>query len=160
MSKKTGIALLVILAVSLLMNGFLLGFTVAGPGWRGEPPMPNPSERMYEAAKELSPENKTKVVAILDKYIPQVDAQREDGMGGFKAIRETLTAQNIDHDELDKLFARMSAHHTKTGKLLDSMIKDIIEALPDNDERAAFFMRALPPEPRFPPPSSSAHKHH
>lgn len=135
--------------LSLVLNGFLLGFILASPPWHGFMPPPDPAKRLYEAAQQLPEENRAAVVAILDRYTDRIDPRRN--MAGFKDIRAMLTSENLNPDALTDLFTRVSKQHEEMGRSMGAMFQDIIRAIPDSEQRIKFFERALPPEPPFPP---------
>lgn len=137
------------LVLSLVLNGFFLGFIMAGPHGFGPPP--DPSKRMVEAAMHLKPENRDNVMAILDRHMHTIDSNMQQGMNGFQNIRNILTAKNVDFGKLDTALSRMSKHHQDMGASMDAMLKEIAAAIPDAQERKTFFNNALPPAPPFPP---------
>ncbi len=153
MSKKINVAMNIGFVLSLILNGFLLGFILSGPPIRGGMPPPDPSKRLYEAANDLSPENRDKIITILDERTRKIDKKMRGEMDGFKDIRSALTADKLDLEKLDEAFKSIDVQHIEVGSMLSSMMKDIAAAIPDTQERVRFFERALPPEPPRPPPS-------
>ncbi|MCD8562514.1 MAG: periplasmic heavy metal sensor [Alphaproteobacteria bacterium] len=133
---------------SLVLNVFALGFILSGPFMHDGPPR-DPSRRLYEAAQNLSPESREKVMEILDKRTEEIDAVMEDRPEGFRKLSKILTAENISYDDLDKSFQDMAAHHEKVSAVLSQMCTELAHALPNKEERIAFFKEAIPPEPPF-----------
>lgn len=153
--KKTNRCIQIGFVLSLILNGFLVGFVMGGPhGLFGPPPMPDPVKRLYEAAEQISPDIRGTVIGILDRRTPEINTNMRDGMEGFKEIREALTAKDLHLEELDAIFGNMAKHHEKMGLSLGNMCKEIASAIPNFQDRAKFFELALPPEPPFrgPPP--------
>ncbi len=139
---------------SLVLNGFLLGFLLAGPFWRpGAFPPPDPARRLYEAAGRLGPETREAVIAVLDRRSAEVDENMRKNMEEFKEIRVALTAPDQTPEGLATLFQRLGRQHEKTGEIMGIMFGEIAKAIPDEQERIAFFRDALPPEPPGPPPA-------
>ena len=156
-SKKTNIFIQLGFVVSLILNGFLIGLLMSGPSGH-RPPPPDPSKRLYEAAAHLPPNSQAKVMPILERHTAAMGASMHKGMDDFKNIRHALTQPNLDSKELNIILDRMTSHHETMGSFMQEMFKEIVQALPDSQERAVFFKYALPPEPPFsmrPPPPES-----
>ena len=143
-NRKLYIAIQIGLVLSLVLNGFLAGVIVTGPFFHGPP---NPSHRLYEAAKDLPPDVKAKVEAILDKRIGDVEAAMHHGKSGFDAIRSALMAPTLDPAKLDAAIAGLSSHHVRVGTAIGRMLKEVALAIPDPEMRKEFFRDALPPPP-------------
>jgi uncharacterized membrane protein len=149
MANKLNLLVKIGFIVSLILNGFLFGLIAGGPFLHGPPP-PDPSRSFYEATAVLPPETRDKVVAILDKQVPRIRQTMRQGMDrGFTDIRNVLTAPNFSPGKLDEASKHMSEFHSRMGKTMDEMIKEIATALPDAHERSEFFKRALPEKPPF-----------
>lgn len=136
------------LIASLILNVFALGFILSGPVFRGPPP--DPSRQLYEAARHLPPESRQRVEAVLDKRTAEIDTAMEDRPEGFKELSRILTAEKVSEEDLKKTFRKMADHHTKISTLLGTMFTELVEALPDPQERITFFKKATPREPPFP----------
>jgi|SRR3989339_254343 len=135
--------------ISIIMNGFLLGLVLSGPFQGGHPPM-RPEDRMIEAAQMLSPESREKVMALLqeDKGGHPGDRMSED----FEVLRKALLSKELTSEKLDEVVTAMQENHDKMSRRLGEKIKDLVLAIPDDEERIRFFETALPERPMFPPP--------
>lgn len=142
--------------VSLILNGFALGFVVSSSGQRpfGPPPgpPPSPSDHLYGAAKQLSPESQARIKAILDEKTASIEKNRDKGGDDFEALRTILTAPEMDMEALNALVRKMGERHIGMTEKLSDMFTTLVEALPDDEERRTFFTAALPDRPMMPPP--------
>lgn len=156
MSKKN---IQICFLISLIINAFLIGFIVAGPGkFGGPPPFPNPDKRLYDAAHHLPPSSKDKVLAILDEKTSKITQHHEQSFDGFGKIRAALTAPEMDMDKLNAAFESLGKQHDEHSVLMDDMLRTLAQSFENDQDRVRFFEEALPKEPPFPPPSKKDKK--
>lgn len=138
------------LFLSLLLNAFLIGFIYTNkPDEHSKYHHKEPSKRLYEAAENLTPGVRVKVIEILDLRQPAIDEQKKMGKGAYLVMRETLTSEDLQTEELDKIFREMAQHHEQMGLMIGGMFKEISEQIPDTQERIKFFDQAMPKKPWY-----------
>lgn len=138
------------LVLSLILNGFLIGFTVSGGGKHQGPPLPpDPAKRMFEATDHLPPQSKQAVLDVLKHKHPEIKMQMQQGAKNFEKLRDVLTKPDLTKEDMDQIFAQMKGQHDKTAAAMDGLFYDLVAKMPDAQQRIKFFKHALPPKPPF-----------
>ncbi|MBK83743.1 MAG: periplasmic heavy metal sensor [Pseudomonadota bacterium] len=134
----------VLFVASLLVNGFLLGFLVSGPGFKGGHKGPNPAERMSRHAEKLAPDIRAQVLSIIERQDEKINQHKEESHAVFAKVREQLITGDLSPEEVKRLFDEMSHQHEKMGEYIGDMFSEITSVIPDKEQRSAFFKNAMP----------------
>lgn len=132
----------VLLFVSLGFNLFALGFMM------GKPPMPEPKQKgphfemMAEKAKQLPPEQRDQVMAIVKRYKPEIRDGFKDMQEARKDVDALMKSDDYNREEAETLFAKLSDSASRAYKAAQLMMMDIADVLPP--EHRAMMM----PQPR------------
>lgn len=131
-----------VLFISLGFNLFALGYMM------GKPPVPHEKQRgphfemMAEKAKDLPPEQREKVMAIVKQYRPEIRDGFKDMQKARKDVDALMKSDSYNREEAEALFAKLSESASRAYKAAQSMMMDIADALPP--ESRAMMM----PKPR------------
>jgi Spy/CpxP family protein refolding chaperone len=153
--------ILPMLFASLLLNAFLGGMMLSnylhggsmpfgqfGPmGNKGDRP-PGMEvmifKRLNDQSEKISPEGRTKVEGIVEKY--QKVAEK-NGMGDkrhfFDDVQATMTAPKFDKAKMEKIHKELNANETKLKESVGLMMIEIASTLSDED-RIQFFQGLFP----------------
>lgn len=139
-----------LLIISLLLNAFLGGYLISHLICRphGGPMMGahgGPNEFMRHALKELSPESRTKVEAVLDKYKPKHSGPEKMGKH-IDEMRSILTSPKFDKTKFEAVENNLHADERGMHDNISTMVQEIVKTLND-EERIKFFAKAFPPAP-------------
>lgn len=134
----------VLFVFSLLVNGFLLGFLMSGPGFKGRHKGPDPAERMSRSAEHLAPDIRTQVLDIIQRQDNKIKEHKAESQLVFSKARQQLITGELSSEEVRVLFNQMTQQHEKMGFYVGEMFSDITAVIPDQQQRAAFFKDALP----------------
>lgn len=142
------------LALSILLNAFLLGFVVAHGHMRGPhggPGFPGGPEAMLEQlAEKLPPDHRDQVKKLLHAQSEKMHTAFMDMRVMIDEVQPILTAEKFDEGKLRALSDKIDAHDRQIKQGIAETLINIAKTLPDA-ERIEFFNH-LPPLGPPPPP--------
>lgn len=152
MSNKKCAVVGIVLFASLGFNLFALGYMVGKPPLPEEKPRGPHFEMMAEQAKQLPPEQRDKVMAIVKQHKSEIRDGFKEMQEARKDVDALMKSDDYNREEAELLFAKLSDSAAKSYRAAQVMMMDIADALPP--ESRAMVM----PKPRELEDSRSAHK--
>jgi len=143
----------VLIVLSVLLNVFFIGISISVFNRLGFPPMPpSPINEMHRAAKSLPEASRIKVEAVIDAHHEDLQKYFGDMRGSFDALLKIMTADKFDSNAFQSARASMQTRDESMNNEMNTIVMDIVNALPDAD-RIKFFNNLTPPHPPFMTPT-------
>ncbi len=145
------LSLQIILAISLLANGYMIGSLSQKDNMPSRQhhmkKPPNPMHDMFEAADDLQPDIRDKILSVLKEHDPKHNGKFRQGFKAFDDMRQVTQDPDATLDDLNEVLERLDQHHKVMGNVMGDQLRAVFTAFDDSQQRMVFFRNVFNRKP-------------